>query len=186
MITLKGATESSELEGILRLQNINLERNISEKESKNQGFVTVNHDLSTLAEISGDFHHIIAKNAEEVVGYALVMLSEFNQALPVLIPMFEMVDQTTYEGKLLGASSYFVMGQICIAKAFRSKGIFEQLYEALCLQMEKDFDYIITEVADRNQRSLNAHYRVGFKTIKKYTAPNQEVWHLILKPCKTA
>ena len=43
------------------------------------------------------------------------------------------------------------------------------------------FDFIVTEVAGRNTRSLRAHTRVGFQTLHVYAhATTGEEWHVIV------
>ena len=73
------------------------------------------------------------------------------------------------------------MGQICIDKSYRGQGIFSELYQEMAKRMNGDFDYIITEIASRNHRSLRAHQKIGFETIKTYQIENEEEWVLLLK-----
>jgi len=72
------------------------------------------------------------------------------------------------------------MGQICIAKTHRKKGIFRALYKEMIERMSNDFDFIVTEVAHRNSRSLNAHYAIGFKNVKEYSSESGEHWVILL------
>ena len=169
-----------ELKGIIYLQRTNLPKNISAKEALEQGFVTVEHSFDVLKRMNEVHPHIIAKSKEAVVGYALVMTKEFRNEIPVLIPMFERIDQLSYEDMPLSSQSYFVMGQVCIAKEFRGSGLFDKLYENLRTHLSPVFDRCITEVASRNIRSVNAHRRVGFKTIHRYTDPRGEEWRILL------
>ncbi len=168
------------LQGILDLQNQNLSTNISEKEALEQGFVTVHHDLSLLQKMNEPYPHIIAIEGDDVVGYALVMLRTLANEIPVLIPMFEQVNQMTYKGEALVDSKYLIMGQVCIAKTHRGQGLFTKLYEALVAQMAPDFDYLITEIAARNTRSRRAHNKVGFVPIKAYRADDGVDWVMVI------
>jgi len=70
------------------------------------------------------------------------------------------------------------MGQICVAKSVRGKGVFRGLYSYMAQELKNDFDAIITEVDTKNIRSSNAHKAVGFKVIKNYTSNNQ-LWEII-------
>ncbi|MFI5135260.1 MAG: GNAT family N-acetyltransferase [Chitinophagales bacterium] len=178
-ILIATAISDNDLLGILRLQQENLPRNISKEEAIEQGFVTVEHSFDVLKRMNEKYQHIIAKVNDEVVGYALVMTKEFRNDIPVLIPMFEKIDQLTYEGKSLSMQNYFVMGQVCIAKNFRGLGIFDLLYEKLEKNLSTQFTLCITEVASRNIRSVKAHERVGFKTIHTYTDPRGEKWKIM-------
>lgn len=175
------AKTAEELIGILELQTDNLERNISKAELESQGFVTVEHDFETLKKISGNFYHIIAKDKENVVAYALVMLNEFGKAIPVLVPMFELIDDLSFKGQKLADTKYCVVGQVCVKKGFRGKGLFEKLYFKYFDQLRGQYDYVITEIASRNKRSLFAHAKVGFETIHEYESDLGEGWHIVLK-----
>ena len=126
------------------------------------------------------YPHVIAKNQEEVVGYALVMTKDFRNDIPVLISMFEMIDKLIYERKPLAGENYFVMGQICIAKEFRGLGIFDGLYMKLKQLLASSFSFCLTEVALRNTRSIKAHERVGFNKIKEYKDSRGEKWETML------
>ncbi len=44
------------------------------------------------------------------------MTKEFGRAIPVLIPMFEMLEKIDYKNKKITVYNYFVMGQGCIDK----------------------------------------------------------------------
>jgi hypothetical protein len=47
-----------------------------------------------------------------VVGYALVMPTSFRYDIPVLMAMFDMLDELNYQGKLVKEYKYYAMGQI--------------------------------------------------------------------------
>lgn len=165
---IKLAQTTEELEQILELQEANLGRNLSAADKKSNGFVTVKHDLSVLKKMNAAASQIIAKDDDRVVGYALVMPKEFSAFVPVLVPMFEMFEKLSYNGKNLINYSYYVMGQICIADTHRGKGIFEQLYAKHKEAYSKQFEICLTEVSSSNTRSMRAHEKVGFKTIHNF------------------
>lgn len=168
-----------ELEGILALQQANLPKNISSEEAKKEGFVTVEHDLPLLEKMNTPYPHIIAKADKKVVGYTLIMLRSLREDIPVLVPMFNEIDQVLYQGMLLGDSEYVVMGQVCVARMYRGKGVFAGLYQKMGELMHPHFDYIITEVAVRNTRSMRAHEKVGFETVHEFK-DQTDVWAIML------
>lgn len=165
---------------ILELQRINLPVSISQEELEDQGFVTVRHSEELLLEMNAAEPQIIAKDGDRVVAYALVMLAEFGQRVPVLVPMFDLLDSLEYRGRKLAASNYYVIGQVCVAKSHRGQGVFDGLYEQHRRQMSGRYHFVITEIASRNRRSLRAHARVGFETIHRYTDPDGEAWDIVL------
>ena len=179
MIRFTTAKTESDLTEILTLQKENLPQNLSSDEARSQGFVTVSHSFELIAEMNAKNPHIIAKSNDKVIGYALVMLEHFKNKIPILIPMFDQINNLNYEGKKMSNVPYFIMGQVCIAKPFRGKGIFKGLYEKMKIEMSNKFDLVITEVATRNIRSMKAHEKIGFKTIKEYATEDGEQWAII-------
>ena len=154
-----------ELQQILLLQEENLVKHIDETEMKSQGFVTLRHDLTTLEQMHNLAPSVIIKDNDTVVAYALTMLTECRKLIPDLEPMFALFDNLSWNGKYFNDHSFYVMGQICVAKAYRGQGLFDELYKHHKQIYNRQFDLIITEIATRNRRSIRAHERVGFKTI---------------------
>ena len=167
------ATNTSELKQVLRLQQDNLKAGLSMAEKDKEGFVSVVHTLELLEAMNAVCPHILAKSGEEVAGYALCMHPDFSDAIPMLKPMFRKV-RTLIDP----AHRFVIMGQICIDKKWRKQGIFRGLYAAMQKELKGEFDSIITEVDDSNQRSLTAHLAVGFTTLEVYLSGDR-TWHLI-------
>lgn len=152
---------------------MNLASSITEQEMKSEGFVTVTHSLQLLAGMNEVCRHVIAKSGDMLVGYALCMNPVFADEIPVLRPMFKRIDTVLEKGV-----NYMVMGQICIAKSFRKKGVFRALYSFMRDELQQEYRLIITEVDAENLRSLEAHYAIGFSDLLIYQSGEQN-WHLI-------
>lgn len=178
-LVIKFAESDADLKQILELQQINHRDHISAEEKMTNGFVTVKHDLDLLQKMSQSAKQIIAKDGDKVVGYALVMLTEFKTMIPVLTPMFDLLDTLSYKNKKLNAYQYYVMGQICIAEAYRGQGIFNALYKKHKEAYAHQFEFCLTEVSLSNQISLRAHERVGFETIHSFKDATDE-WNILL------
>lgn len=179
MVRFVTTKTEEELRQIIALQQRNLSERLSEEEISKEGFVTVRHDLDILKKMHVTYPHAIAKDGDKVIGYALVMTKDFREHIPILVPMFAQIDQIIYQGKPLKETPYFVMGQVCVDKDYRGKGIFPGMYDTLKAQMSADFELVVTEVAQRNTRSLRAHKKVGFEVLKEYTAEDGEAWVII-------
>ncbi|MCM4171265.1 N-acetyltransferase [Arenibacter sp. TNZ] len=173
-VVVTSCTKDSELQQILSLQQKNLITNLGPGEKEKEGFVTVSHTLELLTKMNTACPHIIAKDQEKVVGYALCMHPLFGNDIEVLKPMFKEIASVVPK-----AEPYMVMGQICIDKEYRRRGIFRKLYETMKNTIQPYFTSIITEVDASNLRSLEAHYAVGFKDLKTYSAGGQD-WKLIV------
>ena len=72
------------------------------------------------------------------------------------------------------------MGQVCIDKQHRRKGLFKKMYDHFREQLSPHYKYCITEVATSNVRSLQAHEAVGFKNLLSYKADDGKDWELIV------
>ena len=92
---------------ILQLQQENLPKNISEQEAKEQGFVTLEHNLDLLAEMNTPYPHAIAKNGHKVVGYALMMLPHFFDHAKERVnrPMTDSTGQSVHVDEYTGAAN---------------------------------------------------------------------------------
>mgnify|MGYP006266272957 CR=1 FL=1 len=178
-ITYRAAATDADLQAIMRLQKINLPAKITAEELKAQGFVTVDHDRETLRDMNTPYGHSTAWDGGTLAGYALVMETRFRGRIPILFPMFELLDGIICAGKPLQEWSYFVMGQVCVAKAYRGTGVFAGLYRDMKKRLSVHFDFVVTEVSTRNPRSIRAHEKVGFQTIHKYTDPWGEHWVVV-------
>lgn len=173
-IIYKRASTLDELEQIRTLQLQNSSHNITSEEKLQEGFVTVQHTVALLQQMNSTCAHIIAKDNNIVVGFALVMLSSFRNEIKVLIPMFERID-----GLIPKDKTFLVMGQICVDKNYRKQGIFRGLYHFYREELQHEFDYLITEVAAINLRSMQAHEAIGFKIIDTYEE-DRIIWNIML------
>ena len=163
-----------ELHQILGLQQKNLFANITDEERKQEGFVTVIHTFDLLKKMNEACPHIIAKDYDKIIGYALSMHPLFSTTVAVLKPMFDEIETVNPK-----PSNYIAMGQICIDKDYRKKGVFRNLYQTMSDSLKPEFDAIITEVDAKNIRSLSAHHAIGFKHLKSYNSGGQD-WELII------
>ncbi|MBT8261780.1 MAG: GNAT family N-acetyltransferase, partial [Bacteroidia bacterium] len=112
------------------------------------------------------------KSGNKVVGYALSMHPMFGEEIDILRPMFLEIK------KHYRSDDFIVMGQVCIDKEFRRKGLFRRLYQEMLKGIQPEFSLIITEVDSKNSRSTNAHFKIGFQTISNYKSHNRD-WVLM-------
>lgn len=169
-----------DLSGIVQLQQSNLKGALDTLEWNQEGFVTVQHDVELLDKMNTPHPHTVAKVNGEVVGYCLVMLPSMKLEIPILFPLFEKLKQLEYQGKKLSLSNYFVMGQVCIAKAYRGKGVFKGMYDYMQAALSSSFDYVVTEISLNNPRSRKAHFKQGFESLLKYDDVQGESWEIVI------
>lgn len=180
MINYSTSNAIKDLEEIIALQKANLAQNLTKEEIKSQGFVTVHHSYDQLKRLNDHEKHIIAKDNDTVVGYVLAMTHHSKSDLPILIPLFNAFEIILYKNKKIADYNYIVVGQVCIHKEYRGQGIVDNCYATYKKYYGDKYDFVITEIAAANQRSLNAHKRIGFTEIHSYTAPDKEKWIIVL------
>lgn len=168
-----------ELHQILALQQLYLKGHNNAAEENEQGFVTVHHSFEQLKQMHHLSPSVIIKDDDKVIAYALTMINECRNLIPVLIPMFEMFNRIEYKGIPLLQYKFYVMGQIGIYKNYRGKGLANMLYQKHKEAYGNQYDFIVTEISNSNSRSMRAHEKIGFKTIHQYTDADDE-WNIVL------
>ncbi|MEO6232497.1 MAG: GNAT family N-acetyltransferase [Ferruginibacter sp.] len=179
MIRFTTSKTDNDFYEIIALQKENLSKNLSESELKSQGFVTVIHELEDLQKMDTHEHNLVAKEDDKIVGYILAMTQQSKADIPVLVPMFNNFEQIIYKGKIIAEHNFIVVGQVCIQKDYRGKGLFDEVYNAYKKQFFNKYDFAITSIATTNQRSINAHKRVGFVELHSFTDPDNTEWSIV-------
>lgn len=152
-----------DLDGILALQRANLAAQVGPEEAAREGFVTVVHTRQALEAMHALCPSVVARCGGEVVGYAIVMPLECRAFVPVLDSLFDKLATLP-----LGDARVYIMGQVCVAKPHRGRGLFAALYDAHHQHFRDRWDLCVTDVAVRNGRSLRAHEKVGFEHLLTY------------------
>ena len=179
-IIYKTCTSKAELEGILKLQNENHFSHISEEESAAEGFLTCTHTIALLTKLNIIAPHILAVSNKQIIAYLLTMTSQAEDSMPILKPMFLEFEKLNYKGSPITHYNYLVVGQVCVGKAFRRQGVLEKCYELYEAIHKKRFDFAITEINVRNQRSFKAHLKLGFQEVHRYSTPEGEEWCIVM------
>lgn len=178
-IVIDIARSTKDLQQIIALQHVNHKLSLSDEERLENGFVTLRHDLEQLQQMMESVPQVVARSTKGIIGFALVLLKEHANMFPILHSMFEIFDETIYKGQILGNTSYYVMGQVCIDKDYRGQGIFQRLYQEQKRLLSSSFDLCLTEASVHNKPSMRAHQKVGFKILKEYSDHTDD-WAMLL------
>jgi hypothetical protein len=165
MVSIKLVSNEEELKGIQTLQQQNLRKNLSEKEAEEQGFLMAEYSIDFLQKMHDAAPSVIAVSEGKVVGYSLVALKSIREEHPLLADLFKTIDQLQFQSKDLSRLNYVVVGQLCVGKGFRGIGLVDSMYQYYKDCYAKEYQYLITDVAKANQRSLKAHKKTGFQVI---------------------
>lgn len=172
-------TNARQIQQIADLSATNLKSAVDENTKIEQGFLTWEYNVELLSAMHEITPSVIVTYQGDVVGYALTATHAMADVHAEMKVMLQNLSTLQYLGKPLNDYRYYMMGQICIAKAHRGKGLFEQLYQHHKKVYGQSYDFLLTEVSTSNHRSLRAHEKVGFKTIHTYRDHADE-WDVII------
>lgn len=180
MVEFTTTTTDADLEQILELQRANRSENLSPDEVESEGFVSARHDLALLRDMNTPHAHVIAKENNKVVGYTLALVRSFDvDRIPILDGLLGVIEAAEYNGASVQTMNFIIMGQVCVAKEYRGKGVFGGLYAEMRETLSPHFECIVTSVSTRNPRSLRAHAKVGFEVVHKYSSHGED-WRILL------
>ena len=179
MIYAAEVTTDDEIIQIHKMNQLYLRSNLSQQVQEEEGFVSWLYPVSLLQQMDSIAPSIIVKDDDKVIGYALVTPIEASSFHPDLKTMIDNLETIDYKGKRLSAYSYYVMGQVCIDKDYRGKGIFSMLFQKHKEIYSDKYELLITEISTKNLRSQKAHEKVGFTTIYTYTDAVDE-WNVVV------
>jgi ribosomal protein S18 acetylase RimI-like enzyme len=179
MFEIKRTETFLELEGIKELQSKNLKHLISKEEADSQGFVTAEYSMDFFKAMHDAAPSIIAKSEDLVVGYALVATKSLRHHHDLLADLFNSIDKINFHGKLLRDVNYVVVGQLCVAKEYRGQGLVQRMYNYYRDCLSAEYDYLVTDVARDNPRSLKAHKATGFQVIDELSYGGVS-WDIVL------
>lgn len=173
------AETEEQLQGILDLQKQNLVTELAEDEKKAEGFVTLKHDLDLLRRMAAHSPQVIALHKGQVVAYALTLSPVLRNEIPLLAPMYDELSRLHYKDRPVSPERFMGAGQTCIAKDHRGRGLLPALYRSIRGHLQATYEGCISEIAEKNTRSMHAHEKAGFRSIHSYH-DGEQVWHIVL------
>lgn len=171
-----------DMEHIKQLQEGNLRHNLTPEERATEGFVTNTYTLDFFSKMHNACPSIVAVDPSKgdlVVGYALAITKEIAFHHEFMDIFKNHLDQQKYNGRALGQCNYLMMGQVCVAKSHRGRGVFALMFAEYKKQYSSVYEYLITDISEHNPRSLRAHLKVGFEILEKRVA-DSEVWLTVI------
>lgn len=184
MYSIELVSTPVQIQQIAKLSSVNLRSVIDEETKLDQGFLTWEYTPELLEAMHAFAPSIIAMYKNEVVGYALVATHAMSEVHKEMKLMLDNLSALSYLGRPMNDYRYYMMGQICIAKEHRAKGLFEKLYRHHRTSYGHQYDILLTEVSTSNHRSMRAHEKVGFKTIHKYH-DHMDEWNVVVWDWRT-
>ncbi|RYZ81057.1 MAG: GNAT family N-acetyltransferase, partial [Moraxellaceae bacterium] len=162
MLTPGLIESTADLQQVLALQAVNLKQNLSATEKDAEGFVTMQFSLDMLERLHAVAPTVVVRDADRIIGYAIVLLTEGRKAYPDLDTMFDHLEALEWRHRPLTSYKYYVMGQICVDKNYRGQQVVKMLYNKHRDLYQQAYDCIVTEISTSNHRSFRAHEKIGF------------------------
>jgi RimJ/RimL family protein N-acetyltransferase len=163
-----------DLEAVKALQNENLRRNLPESESLQEGFVTAEYSVEFLRRMHSLQPSVVGRAGEELTGYAIAVSPDIRGNHALLDALFDDIDPIEFRGVQLSGCRYLLCGQLCVKKGFRGNALSTKMYTFMKDSLSSEYEYLITEVASDNPRSLRAHTKLGFVSVKTTIFNNVE------------
>ncbi|MDJ0625943.1 MAG: hypothetical protein QNJ31_06220 [Candidatus Caenarcaniphilales bacterium] len=179
-LEIKLLEKDEEINGILELQQKNLPHNLSKDETVNQGFLTVIHFFDLLNKMNKEEKSVIAKDKRNrVIGYCLAMTKDLGSTIEILKPFFFHLNELIIDNKSLNEFKVIYVGQACIQKEYRGMNLLSKMYAKYKEYFVPRYEIAVTEILQRNIRSMSAHQKIGFQPLDTYIAPNDEVCDIV-------
>lgn len=170
-ITIKLYPNQDQFDQIVNLENENLLDIFNESEQIH-GFLSVKFSIEQFKEMDKDLCVFVALKEDKVVGYLAASTFAFDKKFKILSCMIQQCEHLVLNGKPLFSQKLCIPGSIYIHKEYRGKDIFINLYQKLFDYLSNAFDIAVTFVSQINKRSLEAHKKIGMKSIDSFEFKN--------------
>ena len=176
---IKRVSAREEILGIKKLQTENLKTRLDLDEIEKEGFVTAEYTIEFLELMHGIEPSIIAKEDDNVVGYALVATRSIIGQHTLLDDLFHQIDKHSFNNVKLKDTDYVVVGQLCVGKSHRGQGLVQKMHAFYKDELSGKYAYCLTDVDEKNPRSVKAHLKSGFTILDTLTYDGSK-WYIVI------
>ncbi len=148
--------ETSDVDGILELQELYLVSNLTVEE-RVDGFVTTPFTVDLLIEVIEKKGLFIAKINNKIIAYAFAASWEFYSQWPIFEYMISMFSRYKFRDFDLNTNTSFQYGPVCIHKDYRGQGLIKTLFEFMRITVVKNYPLSVTFINKINIPSTKAH-----------------------------
>jgi hypothetical protein len=148
--------KTTDIPGILALQELYLVSNMTEEEKKS-GFVTTPFSVAQLQEVIDQEGLFIAKDNTKIIAYIFAASWNYFSQWAIFNHMTPLLPEITFRDFKLTTSNTFQYGPICIDKKYRGKGLINPFFDFMRVHLLKKFPVSITFINKTNLPSQKAH-----------------------------
>ena len=166
--------KTSDILGILDLQELYLVSNLSEEE-KVAGFVTTPFTIPLLEYVISQNGIFIAKLNDKIIGYAFAASWDFFSQYPIFEYMISLFPRYKFRDFELSTTNSFQYGPVCIHKNYRGQGLIKFLFEFMRIHTLKKYSLSVTFINKINIPSTKAHVeKLKWTIIDEFSFNNNE------------
>lgn len=163
-MTICLAATNREIQEIRDLQEVNLKENVTAVNRLSDGFLGAKYELYFLKAMNDLTQAIIAKQKRVLVGYALATDRSLLAQHPLLNDLGTQINKIPFGVKFISDFDYLVVGQLCVEKEVRGRGLAQDIYAQFKATYENQYHFADTVVDRENLASLKTHLKVGFSS----------------------
>ena len=178
MISFSTAT-LSDIDAVLALHALYQIDTIAESD-KADGFITTNFSRAELtALITQEQGLFLAKNNDEVVGYAMAASWQYWSQWSMFSHMITELPNLSYKDTSLTVDNSYQYGPVCVHQKVRGTGVFEALFEFALECMSLRYEVLVTFINKINPRSHQAHtQKARLNVIHEFSFNNNNYYEL--------
>lgn len=125
--------------------------------SANMGLQGQAFSYSELTELVKHHWIVVAQLEQQIVGYVIAGRWGFFEHWPIYCTILNRLPQLDWHGPKITKANSCQYGPIWVQQAHRGQGVFEALVSEVRRQVAPHFSYMLTFIAEDNERSFAAH-----------------------------
>lgn len=166
--------KTSDIIGILELQELYLVSNLSDEE-KVAGFVTTPFNEELLEYVISQKGIFIAKLYNKIIAYAFAASWDFFARYPIFEYMITLFPRFEFRNLELNTTNSFQYGPVCIHKDYRGQGLIKILFEFMRINTLEKYPLSVTFINKINIPSTKAHVeKLKWTIIDEFSFNNNE------------
>jgi hypothetical protein len=167
---------------IVMMHKENLNTVLTDQEKASGGFLSVPLRAEDFQAMNQEIAVVVASCGKEVVAYHCASSCQYYQSVPLCACMMDRFPHVLYDGKPLVQYTCFVVGPMCIAKNYRGKGIYLQLWQELAKHIPAGLEMGVGPASEANPRALHAHtQKAGMLVVDRFMFNDQRYVTLALR-----
>lgn len=168
MKAVRFAQSKEDYEAISALNTLNHKAFLTQDVIQSQGFVTWAYPVALLEKMAAYAPSVICTDGDNLAGYALTAPLDCAAVHPELAQLLEKMKVVQFQGQPLSAYRHYIMGQLCVAEAYRGMGVVEMMYEFHRKQFYPRYEMMALTISTANTRSIRVHERIGFQEVHHF------------------